>query len=794
MANLFRGYEILDVNGLVRQNIRPDDIYDDVASLVSVLGPILYLTRNPSPGTAIHSDLVKRFEGKFGLIDLLKSLGYERNYQNDFQFFDQSDAQVVSKRRKASEELKKFNDELKRAKEGDFAGLKEFLSTQQAKRTTDPFQQRFDYERLSPRRQPFENESTQNRSRLPSSSGIREGNDKTLQLVRRIKEDVAKGSQYGRAPTGYIRRRFARLLLKQINPSFGHLDNETLDERLVDFISTLKTKCQTQNAAEDEVYIECLIRTHFDIGKAVQIFRTTRPVLKPPVVESQPGQTNVQSAVPHLRQQSTRLNGYQSDESASQVLLYAEDVWKNCVHVLPAIVQLREKFHDEQLVSKVHRLMFSEFSWNTTLQSELKISLLSYQLVSISQETLANVDMSDIKDILRSCSDNAIDDSFPERIKSHFEQECPICGSILPRSRIETFFLCGDTCCLVCAKNYYRTAIKDIRDEESLSVLTCYNRHSCPTDPEIRQNFFNHLESQFLQWFRDEKLLIETYHENVFIATTPANIVKCANPKCHASFELQQNRRRAAVNCPHCQFSQCSQCSRKWFDQHNGIECNAYEDWLADNDPDDPDVQLSNYLRTAGMICPNDQCQQIFEYRAGGCEHFTCSTCKTEFCRICSALFNNPKNGTPCQRATCGLKNTIHAHCFFNCFREIRDADIEDILDLLKRNDVNVDEEFHSKPVAQGPICPVDGCNNAASAARENRFCETCYKQFLCLLIWRQQIDPWSLYAENQLATRLRNAGVQVEDGLDKNALIELSRTHLGQFLGKPKRLPRIRR
>ena len=90
---------------------------------------------------------------------------------------------------------------------------------------------------------------------------------------------MAKGSQYGRAPTGYIRRRFARLLLKQINPSFGHLDNETLDERLVDFISTLKTKCPTQNAAEDEVYIECLIRTHFDIGKAVQIFRTTRPVL-----------------------------------------------------------------------------------------------------------------------------------------------------------------------------------------------------------------------------------------------------------------------------------------------------------------------------------------------------------------------------------------------------------------------------------------------------------------------------------------------------------------------------------
>lgn len=90
---------------------------------------------------------------------------------------------------------------------------------------------------------------------------------------------MAKGSQYGPASTGYIRRRFARILLKQINPSFVQLDNETLDERLADFISTLKSKCPTQSPSEDELFIECLIRTHFDIAKAVEIFRTKRPVL-----------------------------------------------------------------------------------------------------------------------------------------------------------------------------------------------------------------------------------------------------------------------------------------------------------------------------------------------------------------------------------------------------------------------------------------------------------------------------------------------------------------------------------
>ena len=161
MANLFRGYEILDVNGLVRQNIRPDDVRRRffLRSIRSFFSLDLRWLRKFGQCLRTHSlpdeksqsrygdsfgfgqtfwrkSSFEHFNEKnsrrrfsvfllqFGLIDLLKSLGYERNYQNDFQFFDQSDAQVVSKRRKASEELKKFNDELKRAKEGDFRRFK----------------------------------------------------------------------------------------------------------------------------------------------------------------------------------------------------------------------------------------------------------------------------------------------------------------------------------------------------------------------------------------------------------------------------------------------------------------------------------------------------------------------------------------------------------------------------------------------------------------------------------------------------------------------------------------------
>ncbi|CAF4862260.1 unnamed protein product [Rotaria sp. Silwood2] len=67
------------------------------------------------------------------------------------------------------------------------------------------------------------------------------------------------------------------------------------------------------------------------------------------------------------------------------------------------------------------------------------------------------------------------------------------------------------------------------------------------------------------------------------------------------------------AQCPHCRFEQCQQCCRKWFNEHNGITCEAYAEWLTENDPDDPEVQLTKYLNTAGMICPNDKCQAIFE-------------------------------------------------------------------------------------------------------------------------------------------------------------------------------------
>ncbi len=50
----------------------------------------------------------------------------------------------------------------------------------------------------------------------------------------------------------------------------------------------------------------------------------------------------------------------------------------------------------------------------------------------------------------------------------------------------------------------------------------------------------------------------------------------------------------------------------------------------------------------------NDFC--LFDSQAGGCEHFRCPACKTEFCRICSALFYNPEHNTVRNRIVSKMK------------------------------------------------------------------------------------------------------------------------------------------
>ena len=96
------------------------------------------------------------------MIDLLKVLGYERDSNGDVIYRDDSDSFVIEQRRVAAVELKKFYNQLKKLKEGDLTELQRFLSVPSPvvtqRQTNDRFNDRFENIRISPRRQPSDDD------------------------------------------------------------------------------------------------------------------------------------------------------------------------------------------------------------------------------------------------------------------------------------------------------------------------------------------------------------------------------------------------------------------------------------------------------------------------------------------------------------------------------------------------------------------------------------------------------------------------------------------------------------
>lgn len=43
------------------------------------------------------------------------------------------------------------------------------------------------------------------------------------------------------------------------------------------------------------------------------------------------------------------------------------------------------------------------------------------------------------------------------------------------------------------------------------------------------------------------------------------------------------------------------------------MNCDEYEEWLVDNDPDDPTVQVLQLIKDTGFACPNENCSAIYD-------------------------------------------------------------------------------------------------------------------------------------------------------------------------------------
>ncbi|CAF1129583.1 unnamed protein product [Adineta ricciae] len=797
-------YQIIRVEDILRANIHPNDVSDnvirDVQSLLDVLQPITIITKPDfTKATGLHSNVIQRLNTKVHALELLKYIGYIDDGKGRYVYEQTSSPNEIAQRERAIEEFQRFHGYLTSIKDGHSTNLEDLQSILLS-HSQSSFNDGFDVDYESERSwqatsssSPFASFDTaspvaqsSSSSKLPSFMTVQEGNEKTDETIRLFKQSIVP--QHG-APTphSYIRRTLLLLLFKQLYPSSVELGDEIIDGDIDRRVENLKMRDKDKNlSTSNEVYFECLIRARFDEDVALEILRTKRPNLQPPpepVAPPEPPRTTISSSTQHLRIHWNAIMNNANRNQDEPMPIHQIDKWNCATHVVDAIIKFRQQHNDQQMdsgqtnefaVSRLFRLIYSELSRIVHNLFPVQIEMLASALCRVPLVSLQHLNITDIRDIIKSCDNGNIPNDFEDDAVKLLSLECPICLDSFPRSNMEVMFLCNHICCSGCIKDYYRATITTIESADCLKRLACFQeQHEIPE--EVKLNFFQYLETKLNQWFADDQLILGIYHENLFLATRDSQMKKCGNPRCPAFFDTgNRNNQVAPIQCPHagCRFQQCQQCCRKWLDGHTNRTCEQYTDWLKDNDPDDPEVQLMQYLNTAGMICPNEQCKAVYEYKAGGCEHFTCPRCHTEFCRICSALFYNPKKRKLCPRAQCPLQSVFHAHCCLNCYREIRDVPTEQLVAFLNKHGINVAEELRQKPVGKDGICSVDDCNHQLSNATENRFCEACYKQFLCLFVWRRELEPWELYDDNELRQRLLNASVPIPEQATRDVYI----------------------
>ncbi|CAF3626101.1 unnamed protein product [Rotaria sp. Silwood1] len=617
--SLFSTYHIIDAEQIIKANIRPNHIQEDIDSLLYVLLPVTYITKADSPkATSLHANIIQKLNSKFHALGLLKHFGYILDQSGNYTYQSTTVHREITRRQNATNEIRRFYNDLKRIKDGSFNGFEEYIRNYSERpisaysvRSTNDEQQH----RQSTSSPSFRSKSPP----LSNASTVKAGNEKMLEKIKSFKESIIL-RHGGRPAHSFIRRKLLLFLYKQKYPYSLEFDDDLIDSEIDQRIHQLKQKDRVRDSScGDEVYYECLIRANLDDDIALEILRHNRPNLKPPPepeISRTPTTTTMGRSIRPLQQQWELLNKDTEENTAPQMLLHEGDEWKNTTHIVTAIIKLRQQYNtqdvDDNLFSKMYRLIYSELSHIIGQQFGLKIELFSYALCKVSVASLEHISIADIKDIC-SIKDTAIHENFQDNAIKFLSMECPVCCDSFPRSRMETMYLCNHMCCLTCAQDYYRNAIQEIRDPQALKKLTCFQEEIEISD-DVKLNFFQYLGSKLNQWFTDERLVLDKYHENLFIATRDSQIKKCGNPRCTSFFNLINNNNRIArAQCPHCQFQQCQQCCRKWFNEHNEQTCEQYADWLTDNDPDDPEVQLTKYLNTAGMVCPNDQCKAIYE-------------------------------------------------------------------------------------------------------------------------------------------------------------------------------------
>ncbi|KAJ7084647.1 hypothetical protein B0H15DRAFT_910927 [Mycena belliarum] len=202
---------------------------------------------------------------------------------------------------------------------------------------------------------------------------------------------------------------------------------------------------------------------------------------------------------------------------------------------------------------------------------------------------------------------------------------CPVCFcSIDDLVRLED---CGHMYCRDCLQHYLRPASQD----SGFTPRKCLAEVPFPEKPTStiacgRGIAYSTIRS--LLTSAEEDLLLRAS----FLAHVnehPTDLRYCPSPDCEMVY--RPSGMGAAFQCPSCIIQICPACNVEY---HEGFSCAEHQDSLNGGLE-----ALARWREKNGVKqCPN--CHADIE-KAGGCNHMTCSLCKTHICWVCMKTFSN---------------------------------------------------------------------------------------------------------------------------------------------------------
>uniref|UniRef100_A0A8C7Y1W6 RBR-type E3 ubiquitin transferase n=1 Tax=Oryzias sinensis TaxID=183150 RepID=A0A8C7Y1W6_9TELE len=390
--------------------------------------------------------------------------------------------------------------------------------------------------------------------------------------------------------------------------------------------------------------------------------------------------------------------------------------------------QIDPRAPDKQRMCRRLLALYDLPSWG---RCELVLSLLLEPDVSYSLEDVVHaVKESHDKDFIRRLLNN----------------ECPICLSIFPRSKMQSLTSCQCSVCHECFSQHFTVAIRDkhIRD---MVCPVCGEPDI--NDPQQLDSYFSTLDIQLRDCLLHD--VYELFHKKL----TEHTLMK--DPKflwcCHCTSGFINDGDQLKVTCLSCHKSFCAKCKKAWEPQHQDVSCEQFQQWKRDNDPEYQKQGLAGYLRDNGITCL--QCGFQYALTKGGCMHFTCSQCRYQFCSGC----NNPYHKTACKAPQCSYPG-LHAHHPRDCLFYLRDWDAARLQALLQRNRVGYNTDPSSG--AQTDACgvmeqkdeggqQVDSPCGVQTQPGQAGLCDKHYREYLVSLINAHSLDPAPLYQSQEL-------------------------------------------